>query len=302
MMNAPQTHREPRDDNLTHVELTWVEKKIEHWIRFGKAAQEQILDRRRRIVSFAPGTVFAFVRWAANDHGTILSRIDIVRAISETRPSRRCHSCGPAATSCSKPRAGRKSSASCNSSTRSRRWRSIRPTVDPDHWRHIHNRIAAGAEPRAYTRDASSRRHLAPEGRVMTRTGILLTTSAVTVGVALTAFIDVPKKLIWNASASVPLGLYAITPADHLKIGDRVAVDPPEPIARYPRGARISAARRAAAQDCRGPSGSTRLQDRQYDHHRWHRHRRGASSAIAWAVICRSGRAAAASRRATFSS
>jgi conjugative transfer signal peptidase TraF len=67
----------------------------------------------------------------------------------------------------------------------------------------------------------------------MTRTGILLTTSAATVGIALTAFIDVPKKLVWNASASVPLGLYAITIADHLSVGDRVAIDPPEPLARY---------------------------------------------------------------------
>ncbi|WP_163414083.1 DUF2840 domain-containing protein, partial [Escherichia coli] len=30
-------------DNLTHVELTWVEKKIENWIRFGTHAHEQIL-------------------------------------------------------------------------------------------------------------------------------------------------------------------------------------------------------------------------------------------------------------------
>ena len=67
----------------------------------------------------------------------------------------------------------------------------------------------------------------------MTRTGILLTTSAATVGLALTAFIDMPKKLVWNASASIPLGLYTVTPIDHLKIGDRVAIDPPEAIARF---------------------------------------------------------------------
>jgi conjugative transfer signal peptidase TraF len=67
----------------------------------------------------------------------------------------------------------------------------------------------------------------------MTRTGILLTTSAATVGVALTAFIDLPKKLIWNASASVPLGLYAITATDQLSIGDHVAIDPTEPLASF---------------------------------------------------------------------
>jgi hypothetical protein len=35
----------------------------------------------RRVVSFAPDSIFAFVRWAANDHRTILSRIDIPRAV-----------------------------------------------------------------------------------------------------------------------------------------------------------------------------------------------------------------------------
>ena len=46
---------------LTHVELTWREKRIEHWIRFGNIAAEKVLDRRRRVVSFAPGSIFAFV-------------------------------------------------------------------------------------------------------------------------------------------------------------------------------------------------------------------------------------------------
>ncbi len=68
-------------DSLTHVELTHVEKRIENWIRFGRAAHERILDRRRRIVSYRPGSVFAFVRWAANEFGTVISRIDIVRAV-----------------------------------------------------------------------------------------------------------------------------------------------------------------------------------------------------------------------------
>ena len=53
--------------DLTHVELLWLEKRIENWIRFGRVAAEQILDRRRRVVSFAPGSIFAFVRWASNE-------------------------------------------------------------------------------------------------------------------------------------------------------------------------------------------------------------------------------------------
>ena len=67
---------------LTHVELAWLEKRIEHSIRFGAIASEKVLDRSRRVVSFAPGGVFAFVRWASNDFGTVISRVDIVRAIA----------------------------------------------------------------------------------------------------------------------------------------------------------------------------------------------------------------------------
>lgn len=66
----------------TNVELTWREKRIEHWIRFGRIADDRRLDRHRRIVGFAPGSIFAFARWAANDAGTIVSRIDIVRAVA----------------------------------------------------------------------------------------------------------------------------------------------------------------------------------------------------------------------------
>src|SRR6266700_2638954 len=73
--------------DLTHVELLWLEKRIENWIRFGHASEEQILDKRRRILSFAPGSIFAFVRWASNDFGTIISRIDILRAVA---PGQRC--------------------------------------------------------------------------------------------------------------------------------------------------------------------------------------------------------------------
>ena len=38
----------PSPDPFTHVELTWIEKRIEHWIRFGHDFSEKILDRRRR--------------------------------------------------------------------------------------------------------------------------------------------------------------------------------------------------------------------------------------------------------------
>ena len=72
-------------DALTYVDLIWIEKRVQRWIRFGSVASEQIIDRHRSIVAFAPGDVFAFVRWASNDFGTVVSRIDILRAVRSWR-------------------------------------------------------------------------------------------------------------------------------------------------------------------------------------------------------------------------
>src|SRR6266853_3116033 len=66
--------------DLTTVELLWLEKRIENRVRFGRPVSEKIVDRNRRLLSFAPGSIFAFVRWTSNDFGTVLSRIDILRA------------------------------------------------------------------------------------------------------------------------------------------------------------------------------------------------------------------------------
>ncbi|RZI39080.1 DUF2840 domain-containing protein, partial [Herbaspirillum sp. HC18] len=34
---------EPPPEALTQVELVWIEKQMEHWIRFGRVRHEQIL-------------------------------------------------------------------------------------------------------------------------------------------------------------------------------------------------------------------------------------------------------------------
>ncbi len=44
---------------------------------------------------------------------------------------------------------------------------------------------------------------------------------------------DVAPRLIWNASASVPVGLYAVLPTSSPQLGDLVLVDPPEDLAGY---------------------------------------------------------------------
>ncbi len=56
------------------------------------------------------------------------------------------------------------------------------------------------------------------------------------IGVSATAsprFADRPSWLIWNASASVPIGLYAIHTVGALPVGDLVVIKPPEPLASF---------------------------------------------------------------------
>jgi hypothetical protein len=136
---------------LTHVELLWLEKRIENWIRFGRDAEETILDRRRRVLSFAPGSIFAFIRWASNDFGTIVSRIDIVRAVSPGEPYATVPFVRPGGDILLRltgwPKVQRALQAIDGVEALG-----IDPAdAAPDHWRHVHNRLIAGGEPRAYT-------------------------------------------------------------------------------------------------------------------------------------------------------
>jgi len=67
---------------LTHVEILWITQRVENRIRFGRIDQQHVIDRHWRVVSFTVGSLFAFVRWAANAYGTVQSRIDILRAVA----------------------------------------------------------------------------------------------------------------------------------------------------------------------------------------------------------------------------
>ncbi|HDZ74499.1 MAG TPA: S26 family signal peptidase [Aurantimonas coralicida] len=50
---------------------------------------------------------------------------------------------------------------------------------------------------------------------------------------AVSAYVDTPTKLIWNASASTPIGLYAVQPIERLEVTDLVALEAPEPLASF---------------------------------------------------------------------
>lgn len=67
-------------------------------------------------------------------------------------------------------------------------------------------------------------------------TGRLKTlTATFGVAAALVATIVLEPRLvyIWNASASVPIGLYRLRPANQFQVTELVAVQPPEPLATF---------------------------------------------------------------------
>jgi hypothetical protein len=138
-------------EDLTQVELVWIEKQIEHWIRFGREVREQVLDRRRRILFFPPGAAFALVRWAANEHGTVLSRLDILRAVAPGEPCQTIPTVMPGGDILLRVDGWPKVERMLQRIDAIEAIGIDPVEVAPDHWRHVHNRLTAGETPRAYT-------------------------------------------------------------------------------------------------------------------------------------------------------
>lgn len=146
-MTVDAAHTTP----MTSVELLWREGETERWLRFGRQAGERVLDRRRRLVDFRPGAVFAFVRWASNDYGTALSRLDILRAVAPGEPYATVPFVRPGGDILLRvhgwPKVQRALAAIDAIAAAG-----VDPEdAAPDHWRHVHNRLSVAQEPRAYT-------------------------------------------------------------------------------------------------------------------------------------------------------
>lgn len=137
-------------DTRTTVELLWVEGQIERWIRFGRIVQETILSRRHRTVGFDPGTVFSFVRWSANDYGTVESRIDVLRAASVDVGYSTVPHVSPGGEILLSLSGWPKVEAALAAIDRVEALGITPEDACPDHWRHVHNRLTTGLSPRPY--------------------------------------------------------------------------------------------------------------------------------------------------------
>jgi conjugative transfer signal peptidase TraF len=66
----------------------------------------------------------------------------------------------------------------------------------------------------------------------MTRARYVLLMAAAIATVIASGVPSAPR-LVWNASASVPIGFYTIAPVDRLEVPDLIAVMPPESVAAF---------------------------------------------------------------------
>jgi len=152
-VRGPAPSLGPPHDSPTEVELTWIEGRLEQWIRFGRNASERILSRSTKVVAFRPGATFAFVRWTSNDYGTVHSSIAIATAVAAHAPYATLPFVRPGA----------------DLLLRIDGWPKVQQVLlaidaveatgidpcdaAPDHWRHVGNRLAAGMPFRPYGPD-----------------------------------------------------------------------------------------------------------------------------------------------------
>jgi type IV secretory pathway protease TraF len=67
----------------------------------------------------------------------------------------------------------------------------------------------------------------------VTRVATATVTCLTTLAAAASVLVDPSPRLIWNASASVPTGLYAVRPVGDLHVTELVVVRPPAPVASF---------------------------------------------------------------------
>lgn len=140
-----------RRDAMTEVELIWVERQLQHSIRFGRIAAETRVNEQNRIVSFRADAVFALLRSSANDFGSVGARIDILRAVQSGEEHTTVPFVRPGGELFLSLQGWPKVQAALAAIAQIESFGLDPCEVSPDHWRHVHNRLSVGAAPRSYT-------------------------------------------------------------------------------------------------------------------------------------------------------
>jgi hypothetical protein len=106
------------------------------------------------------------VRWASNDYGTVVSRLDILRAVSPGERYSTVPHVRPGGDILLRVTGWPKVEKVLQAIDAVEALGIDPADAAPEHWRHIHNRLAVGEKPRPYTRSRHQawllRRKVAP--------------------------------------------------------------------------------------------------------------------------------------------
>jgi len=140
----------PSGRGLTRVTVLFLADRVNDRVRFGTPAAERIIDRRARVELYAPGAVFGYVQWRADQYGTQLWRLWVLQAAMPGERAETVPGIAPAAHIWL-------SAAGVARVTRALTLidaieaQGLDPAMLPEpYWRTVHNRLAAGLEPRVY--------------------------------------------------------------------------------------------------------------------------------------------------------
>lgn len=150
-MSMPATHRCAAVDVYTYVDLTWRAKETEDRLRFGHPVAMQRLGHGHRRASFAPGAIFAVLRWRGNSYGTTTSRIDILRAVGGGERYATVLDVVPGASILLSLTTWPKVQRALQAIDIVEALKIDPIDVAPEHWLHVHNRISVGELPHRYT-------------------------------------------------------------------------------------------------------------------------------------------------------
>ena len=143
---------DPAQSPAADVELIWLEGRVQRWIRFGRPIAERLIDRRRRVLSFASGAVFAVVHWEGGKYGTTLSRIWVLQVSSAGAPGVAVPHVTPGVEILLDLKSWTKVQAVL-ATIDAIEAQGLRPhSVAPDHWCHVGGRIAVAQTPSPYDR------------------------------------------------------------------------------------------------------------------------------------------------------
>lgn len=138
---------------LTRVAIHFVPKRINHWLCFGDPLGHHYLDRQRAVTWFGPGQIFGYVRWEANDYGTVLWRLYVLRAGRPHDLMSRVPGVVPGAEVLLRLDGKAKVKRGLAHIDTLEKVGFDPGEIAPDHWHHLHNRLSFGQGPRLYTAD-----------------------------------------------------------------------------------------------------------------------------------------------------